>query len=82
MSNNNSSNKGLNILIWNTRSLRARLHDLFGIIDQYNLDVMCFSETMLDISDVIRIPGYSSSFHSRDSRGGGCGISIRDGLSF
>lgn len=69
----------------NVRSLFTGFEHFADLVIQNKFDVMCVTETWLDVDvslDVVRLEGYSFIHKSRPGRGGGVGIYIQNDLSY
>lgn len=79
--------KGLNISFMNIRSLKPKHDQILQLVNDVNLDIMCFAETWLrdHIPDAsISIPGYNLFRSDRksliNSRGGGVCAYVRSSI--
>lgn len=58
------------------RSVKNKIHQLFSLLENHQCDILCMSETWLNVNDVIPIPKNFNLYRSDrvGCRGGGVGI--------
>lgn len=76
----------LNILNWNSRSIRNKESEFFNLLDNQNIDIAVVTETWLRPDISIYHHDYTCTRLDRSSseatRGGGVAIFIRKGIKF
>lgn len=71
----NSSNKNLNLLIWNSQSLIPKKDETFNFLKNNNVHVALISETWLKARSVIGHPDFNCYRRDRPNDGHG-GVAI------
>jgi exonuclease III len=76
------NNTVLNILSWNAQSIAntTKQHELFSLLKQQNIHIVCLQETFLNNTSKIFIEGYTIHRNDRDSHGGGVAILVRNNI--
>lgn len=73
----------LNIIFWNSRSIRNKIVELTHFIVSNHVDICCLSETWLNESDGFNIPNYKYVRKDRVGQaGGGVAIIIKNNIEF
>lgn len=70
-------NSFVKILAWNCNSIRPKILELCNLNQKENFDIICLSETKLNNSHSLNIPGYACYREDRNCNGGGVAIFVR-----
>lgn len=71
------SSKQLKIMQWNANSIFPKLQEFILVLKEYDIDIACLSETKLNNSVYLKIPGYKIYRVDRNRHGGGVAIVIK-----
>lgn len=74
------TNKTINILQWNCRSLPRRLPDLLFLLDKFNISIALLCETKLNDLRTPALTNYDIFTNNRNAHGGGVAILIKKKL--
>lgn len=70
----------LRIVTWNANSIKAKLKEFKHFLYVNNYDVAGICETKTDVKYKLKIPGYKVYLRSRNNRGGGVAILVKQNI--
>lgn len=73
-------NKKLKIVTWNANSIKNKLKEFKNFLYENDYDIAGICETKTDKNYKMNIPGYKVYINSRNNRGGGVAIVIKQNI--
>lgn len=70
----------LKIVTWNANSIKSKLHEFQSFLYANDYDIVGICETKTDENFKLKISGYKSYLKSRNNRGGGVAILVKQNI--